>query len=118
LDLATKALISNKEDTALAIEIIGDITEENNKIKSENDNLKKLNEEFKEVVLDYEQKQKRANAAVNIIIPATTVPMIVSGAILMATNNDYGDMVLYTGLALFGGCEIIWNGGRFIFHIW
>lgn len=118
MDLATKALISNKEDTALAIEIIGDITEENTKIKEENNNIKKINENLKEVIVDYEQKQKRTNAVVNIIIPATTVPMIISGAVLMATDNDYGKPVFYTGLGLLVGCELVWNGGHLVFHVW
>ena len=54
----------------------------------------------------------------NILIPIATVPLIISGSILMATNNDYGKPMLYTGVGLLVGCELAWNGGHFIFKIW
>ena len=113
-----KALESNKEDTALAIAIIGDITEENNKIKEEAANLKKMTESLEEVVADYKKKQERANIVANIAIPVATVPMIISGAVLTATNNDLGKPILYTGLGCLVGCELVWNGGHFVLHLW
>ena len=113
-----KALQSNKEDTELAIQIIGDITEENNKIKAEAENLRKLNNSLEEVLADYKNKQRRANIVANIAIPVATVPMIVSGAVLMATNNDYGKPMFYTGVGCLVGCELVWNGGHFVLRLW
>lgn len=99
-----EALVSNKDDTSTIISELGIVYEQ---VKSLSERARLL-----------EAMSKRANIAVEIIIPITTVPMIVSGAVLMATNNDYGKPLLYTGVGLLVGCEVVWNSGHFIFHIW
>lgn len=113
-----KALISNKEDTALAISMIGELQEEKDNLKTE---VKTLHEQFNAYVEFADsciKKEKRAMIVGNIMIPATTVPMIVAGSVLMATNNDFGAPVLYSGIGLLVGCELVWNGGHFIFKVW
>lgn len=113
-----KALISNKEDTALAITMVGELQAENGNLKNEINNIKVNFDIYKEYAEEQIRKEKRAIALGNIIIPATTVPMIIAGSVLMATNNDYGKPILYTGVGLLVGCELVWNGGHFIFKIW
>lgn len=93
------ALNSNKEDTHEVISILGDMTEE----------ITKMN------------KQKEfTNKFVQIAIPTTTLPLIVSGAYLyFATDEkDLGKTLSICGGALLIGGEIIWNGGKFILKIW
>lgn len=113
-----KALISNKEDTALAITIVGDLQLENKNLKNEINNIKVNFDVYKEYAEEQARKEKRAITLGNIMIPATTVPMIIAGSVLMATNNDYGKPIFYTGVGLLVGCELVWNGGHFMFKIW
>lgn len=97
-DLHT-ALNSNKEDTHEVINILGDMSEE----------IAKMN------------KQKEfTNKFVQIAIPTTTVPLIVSGVYLyFATDEkDLGKVLMYCGGGLLIGGEIIWNGGKFVLRIW
>lgn len=93
------ALNSNKEDTHEVISILGDLSTE----------ISKMN------------KQKElANKFVQIAIPTTTLPLIVSGAYLyFATNEkDLSKLMMMCGGGLLIGGELIWNGGKFIFKIW
>ena len=93
------ALNSNKEDTHEVISILGNMNEE----------ISKINEQ-----------KKLANKFIQIAIPTTTVPLIVSGAYLyFATDEkDLGKTLSICGGALLIGGEIIWNGGKFILKIW
>jgi hypothetical protein len=113
-----KALISNKEDTALAITMVGELQTENGNLKNEINNIKVNFDAYKEYAEEQARKEKMAITMGNVMIPVVTVPMIVVGSVLTATNNDYGKPVLYTGLGLLVGCELVWNGGHFIFKIW
>lgn len=113
-----KCLESNKEDTANALEVLGLMQEENDTLKVQISTIRKEFDTYKEFAEDAKKKEKMAITVGNIIIPVATVPMIVAGSVLTATNNDYGKPVLYTGLGLLVGCEITWNGGHFVFHIW
>jgi hypothetical protein len=113
-----KALISNKEDTALAITIVGDLQLENKNLKNEIENINVQFKNYKEYAEDCIKKEEKAIIMGNILIPIATVPLIISGSILMATNNDYGKPMFYTGVGLLVGCEMVWNGGHFIFKIW
>ena len=93
------ALTSNKEDTHEVISILGNMNEE----------ISKINEQ-----------KKLANKFIQIAIPTTTLPLIVSGAYLyFATDEkDLGKTLSICGGALLIGGEIIWNGGKFILKIW
>lgn len=113
-----KALISNKEDTALAITIVGELQAENGNLKNEINDIKVKFDAYKEYAEEQARKEKRAIALGNIMIPATTISMIVAGSVLMATNNDFGAPIFYTGVGLLVGCELVWNGGHFIFKFW
>ena len=97
-DLHT-ALNSNKEDTHEVISILGDMSEE----------IAKIN-----------KQKKFTNKFVQIAIPTTTVPLIVSGVYLyFATDEkDLGKVLMYCGGGLLIGGEIIWNGGKFVLKIW
>ena len=93
------ALNSNKEDTHEVINILGDMSEEISKIN----------------------KQKElANKFIQMTIPATTLPLITSGAYLYFTTNekDLSKLMMMCGGGLLIGGELIWNGGKFIFKIW
>lgn len=99
-----KALESNKDDVSYIIDLFAEAYGE----------VQELNE----YVAVCKAREKRNEIMVNIMIPVATVPMIVTGGILMATNNDFGKPVLYTGVGLLVGCELVYNGGHFIFKIW
>ncbi len=93
------ALNSNKEDTHEVISILGDMTEEISKIN----------------------KQKElTNKFIQIAIPTTTLPLIVSGVYLYFTTDekDLGKLMMICGSGLLIGGELVWNGGKFIFKIW
>ena len=93
------ALNSNKEDTHEVISILGDMTEEINKMN----------------------KQKEfTNKFVQIAIPTATLPLIVSGAYLyfVTDEKDLGKTLSICGGALLISGGIIWNGGKFILKIW
>lgn len=98
------ALMSNKEDVSIAIQEMGILYEQ----------LKLLNEKS----TSYKKRFKRSFILGNILIPTTTLPLVVSGSILLAADNAYGKPVLFTGLGLLAGCEVVWNGGHFIFKFW
>lgn len=104
LENCEKALQSNKEDTSVAIEELGNIFSEYQK--------------YKELAANAENRLRRAYVTGNIMIPAISLPLIITGSVLMATNNDYGKPVLYSGLGALIGCELIWNGGHLIFKVW
>ena len=93
------ALTSNKEDTHEVISILGNMNEE----------ISKINEQ-----------KKLANKFIRIAIPTTTVPLIASGAYLyFATDEkDLGKSMMICGGGLLIGCELVWNGGKFILKIW
>lgn len=112
------ALKSNKEDTANAIEIIGEMQEVNETLTVQLNDAKNQFEFYKEYAEECLAKEKRSVIATNVIIPLTTIPIMVLGGILMASNNDFGKPVLYSGLGLFFGCEIIYNGGHWVFKLW
>lgn len=113
-----KCLESNKEDTANALEVIGELQEEKDLLKLQLNNIRLEFNQYKEFAEEAARKEKMAMTVGNVIIPATTIPMIIAGSILTATNNDYGKPILYSGLGLLIGCEIVWNGGHLIFHFW
>lgn len=93
------ALNSNKEDTHEVINILGEMSEE----------IAKMN------------KQKEfTDKFVQIAIPTTTIPLIISGAYLyFATDEkELGKVLTASGCVLLIGGEIVWNGGKFILKIW
>ena len=93
------ALNSNKEDTHEIINILGDMYEE----------IAKIN------------KQKElTNKFVQIAIPTTTIPLIISGAYLYfgTDEKDLGKLIMTCGGGLLISGELVWNGGKFILKIW
>lgn len=93
------ALTSNKEDTHEVISILGDMTEEISKIN----------------------KQKQLiNKFIQITIPTTTLPLIVSGTYLYFATDEknLGKLMMMCGGGLLISGELIWNGGKFILRIW
>lgn len=113
-----QCLLSNKEDTANAISMIGELSDENDSLKIQLNNLQTQFSNYEEYAESCMAKEKRVVIATNIIIPLTTIPMIISGGILMAANNEYGKPMLYTGAGLLIGCEVVFNGGHFVFKVW
>ncbi len=92
-------LNSNKEDTSEVISVMGDMFED----------IEKLN------------KQKtRTNKFVQIAIPSTTIPLMVTGLYLYSCtdNKELGKVCGVCGATLFVSGELIWNGGKFIFKLW
>lgn len=99
-----EALLSNKDDTGVAIAEIGRLSEQ----------IRDLGE-----LASYYRKRARSSAiAANILIPVCTVPMVITGAVLAAGGNGLGQPVLYTGLGLLVGCELVYNSGRLVFRWW
>lgn len=93
------ALNSNKEDTREVISILGDMSKE----------ITKMN------------KQKEfTNKFVQIAIPTTTIPLIISGAYLYFGTDEktLGKTLMCCGGGLLIGGELVWNGGKFILKIW
>jgi len=93
------ALNSNKEDTHEVINILGGMTEEIAKINKQ----KELSDKF-----------------IQITIPCTTIPLIISGAYLyfITDEKDCGKIMMICGGGLLIGGELVWNGGKFILKIW
>ena len=99
------ALNSNKEDTSTILNILGDM-------QLELDN-------YKAYVNGLEQKIKRTNVLVQVMIPTLSLPIIANGVYMCANGNEtYGKVCLYGGIALFISAEVVWNGGKFIFKLW
>lgn len=93
------ALNSNKEDTHEVISILGNMNEE----------ITKMN------------KQKEfTNKFIQIAIPTTTIPLIVSGTYLYFATDEknLGKLMMMCGGGLLIGGELVWNGGKFILKIW
>lgn len=100
-----KALLSNKEDTNEVISILGDM-------QQELDN-------YKIYLSQVEKKLKRTDVFVQIIIPTLSLPMIANGTYLYFNGKEqYGKICIISGVSLFIGVELVWNGGKFIFKIW
>jgi septal ring factor EnvC (AmiA/AmiB activator) len=93
------ALISNKEDTSEVINVLGGMSED----------LMRVN-----------QQRKLADKFIQFSIPITTIPLIVGGAYLyFATDEkDLGKVLMISGGVLLVGCELVWNGGKFVLKIW
>lgn len=104
LESYKQALESNKEDVSYLVDLFAETFEEVQRLEN--------------ILAQEKSKEKRTEVLVNVMIPTTTLPMIISGGILMATDNDLGKPVLYTGLGLLFGCEIVYNCGHFIFNLW
>lgn len=113
-----EALKSNKEDTSNAITVIGDMQEEIETLTIQLTDAKNQFSYYKEYAEECLVREKKSVIATNVIIPLTTIPIMAFGGVLMASNNDFGKPVLYTGLGLFIGCEITYNAGHFVFKIW
>lgn len=113
-----ECLESNKEDTANAIVVIGELQVEVDELKEELTNAKLKFLAYEELQVNMEKRLNNAYTVGNIIIVSTTVPMIVAGSILMASGNEYGKPLLYTGLGSLVGIGIVWNGGRWLFKLW
>ena len=100
-----KALISNKEDTSKLIAEMEVIYNELENYKSELAMLKR--------------KNNNANLFVQITIPLVTLSFAGYGAYeYFANDSNMGKFMMYGGLGLFVGLEVVWNGGKFIFRIW
>ena len=104
-ELMKKALIFNKEDTSKLIAEMEVIYNELESYKSELAMLKR--------------KNNNANLFVQITIPLVTLSFAGYGAYEYFVNNsNMGKFMMYGGLGLFVGLEVVWNGGKFIFRIW
>ena len=100
-----KALESNKEDTSNAIGILGDMYVELENYKTELNLMKWRN--------------KNANNFVEISIPIMAFPLIGFGLYEYCSGNEnMGKIMMIVGTTSLIGCELVWNGGKFIFKIW
>ena len=105
IDSMRKALLSNKEDTSTAIELLGNMYQELEQYKGELNVMRK--------------KNKNANLFVEIMIPTVTVPLIGFGAYEYYVKNDnMGKVMMWTGSVSLIGAELVWNGGKFVLKIW
>jgi len=119
LDLANKALESNKEDTKNAINLFGEALEYNSLILEEN---KKLKEEWQNhLKLDAENEKRFDNLYQfgNVIIPLVPVTLLTaSGIFYLNKMDDLGKGFLYAGCISLVGLEVVYQGGHFIFKVW
>lgn len=119
LDLANKALESNKEDTKNAINLFGEALEYNSLILEEN---RKLKEDWQNhLKLDAENEKRFDNLYQfgNVIIPLIPISLFATSGICYLNNkNDWGKGFLYAGCISLVGLEIVYQGGHFILRIW
>lgn len=119
LDLANKALESNKEDTKNAISLFGEALEYNSLILEEN---KKLKEEWQNhLKLDAESERRFDNLYQfgNVVVPLVPVTLLTTSGILYLNNkDDLGKGFLYAGCISLVGLEVVYQGGHFIFKVW
>jgi hypothetical protein len=119
LDLANKALESNKEDTKNAINLFGEALEYNSLILEEN---RKLKEDWQNHLKLDAENEKRFNNLYqfgNVIIPLIPISLFVTSGICYLNNNsDLGKGFLYAGCISLVGLEIVYQGGHFILKIW
>ncbi len=105
IEIIKKALISNNDDMGVIIGELGDMTEELN--------------EYKRYVNSLKTRMTRNEILINTIIPITTLPLVGFGIYDITNNNSTrGKVELYSGIGLFVGAELIYNGGHFIFKLW
>lgn len=105
VEFLRKALISNNEDVGVIIDELGEMSNSLN--------------EYKKYVNSIRLRMTRNEVLINTLIPITTLPLIGFGLYDML-NDQYtiGKIEVYSGLALFVGTEIIYNGGHFILKLW
>ena len=119
LDLAKKAMESNKEDTKNAINLFGEALEYNSLILEEN---KKLKEEWQNHLIIDSENERRFNNLYqlgNIIVPLVPISLLAAcGICYLNSKDELGKNFLYAGCASLIGFEILYQGGHFIFKIW
>lgn len=99
------ALISNNEDLGTVINELGELSVELS--------------EYKAYVNSLKLRMTRNEIIVNTIIPITTLPLVGFGVYdILNDNKVKGNFELYSGIGLFVGAELIYNGGHFILKLW
>jgi len=119
LNLANKALLSNKGDTENAIELFSAALEEVEIIKKEKELLEfEWNEHQK---LDYERDRRFSNLYTlgNFLVPLAPIGVAVCSIIPFSQGDiRTGTTMLYSaGISLIS-LELIYQGGHFIFKFW
>jgi hypothetical protein len=105
ISVTKTALESNKEDVSEIIKILGDMQEELNN--------------YKFYIVQMENKIKRTNVFVQILIPVISTPIIANGIYLYCNGNEsYGKLCMIGGASILICAELVWNGGKFIFNLW
>ena len=105
IELLKKALISNNENVGVIIDELGEMSESLN--------------DYKQYVNSVKLRMTRNEVLINTLIPITTLPLVGFGVYDMFTNQYMvGKIEVYSGLALFIGAEVIYNGGHFILKLW
>lgn len=118
MELALKALESNKEDTQNAVSLwceaiisLKKAETNNNETLEKYNNLLELNTE-KEKIL------KNRDMIVNILIPTLSLIPVGMGLLEYSNNTELAKKYIITGVGCFVGCELIYQGGKLVFRIW
>lgn len=101
-----EALISNKADTAIILEQIGE--------------MQQAIDYYKSLIAKFEGRLHRATIMSELQLPAMFASGIVTGIGMYAWNDgkDYGKYMTFAGLGCFMSFEIIYNAGHFTFKWW
>lgn len=119
MELAQKALASNKEDTENALKQIAIIKEQNDIILKENESLKLEIKSWEELQAKDNIKLKNNYILGNILVPLMPLTLTTIGLINMGNGNtDRGWILVQSGLYSLIGFELTFQGGHWIFHWW
>ncbi len=103
------ALISNKDDTHVAIEIVGELTEENNKLKAEAVNIKNM-------IASYELRDKRSPLGA---LPAVAIGSIGGTLLGMGLGGQEIDRnLVIAGSTCIASSFAFWCIGHYLFKFW
>lgn len=100
-----QALISNKEDTSSLLILLGESKQDLQIIK--------------EKIALVEAREKRNTILMNIMIPTlSSIPIIIGGIEMANDNTDRGWNYIKVGAFTLLGAELVYQGGKWVFHLW
>lgn len=118
LNLAQKALDSNREDTHNALIELGFAQEKIDTITIQKDILSQQIISMKELQAENEKRLKNCYTIGNITVPLVPIGLIITGACVYNSNNQLGKNLISAGGISLIGFELVYQGGHFVFRWW
>lgn len=123
LEIANKALLSNKIDTENAIELFGEAQDQLRIAIEENAKLKQEWKAHLELDAEIDKRFKNSFAVGTVTSALPGITLITIGMIKLSNVEDQDELkqswqyVTYGAIALVG-VELVYQGGHWIFRIW